>query len=205
MAQQAQNILNTRPSLYFIEAPSTMNEMLMANHLMKTSQDPRMKRWVLSTMISRTYYHNFVTHLLEAAYQREVYRIIDQGGSVVASTLSNIKKDVLTKFWGDTVEIIDGSELTWMRQPHYYMGLYPYTYSAGLTVATEVSRRLLEDPSAIEDWKNVLRAGGTKSPVELAQMAKVDITTDQPLLNTIKHIGDMIDQIIELTDQIEEA
>jgi oligoendopeptidase F len=205
MAQQAQNILNTRPSLYFIEAPSTMNEMLMANHLMKTSGDPRLKRWVLSTMISRTYYHNFVTHLLEAAYQREVYRIIDQGGSVVASTLSKIKKDVLTKFWGDTVEIIDGAELTWMRQPHYYMGLYPYTYSAGLTVATEVSRRLLEDPTAIEDWKNVLRAGGTKSPVELAQMAKVDITTDQPLLNTIEHIGNMIDQIIELTDQIETA
>ncbi len=205
LAQQAQNILNTRPSLYFIEAPSTMNEMLMANHLMKTSDDPRMKRWVLSTMISRTYYHNFVTHLLEAAYQREVYRIIDQGGSVVASTLSKITKDVLTKFWGDTVDIIDGAELTWMRQPHYYMGLYPYTYSAGLTVATEVSRRLLEDPTAIEDWKNVLLAGGTKSPVELAKMAKVDITTDQPLLNTIEHIGNMIDQIIELTDQIEKA
>lgn len=205
MAQQAQNILNTRPSLYFIEAPSTMNEMLMANHLMKTSDDPRMKRWVLSTMISRTYYHNFVTHLLEAAYQREVYRIIDKGGSVVASTLSKIKKDVLTKFWGDTVEINDGAELTWMRQPHYYMGLYPYTYSAGLTVATEVSRRLLEDPTAIEDWKNVLRAGGTKPPVELAKMAKVDITTDQPLLNTIEHIGNMIDQIVELTDQIENA
>lgn len=205
LAQQAQNILNTRPSLYFIEAPSTMNEMLMANHLMKTSDDPRLKRWVLATMISRTYYHNFVTHLLEAAYQREVYRIIDAGGSVVAQTLSKIKKDVLTKFWGDTVDIIDGAELTWMRQPHYYMGLYPYTYSAGLTVATEVSRRLLEDPSAIEDWKNVLKAGGTKSPVELAKMAKVDITTDQPLLNTIEHIGHMIDQIIELTDQIEKA
>ena len=205
MAQQAQNILNTRPSLYFIEAPSTMNEMLMANHLMKTSDDPRMKRWVLSTMISRTYYHNFVTHLLEAAYQREVYRIIDQGGSVVASTLNKIKKDVLTNFWGDTVDIVEGAQLTWMRQPHYYMGLYPYTYSAGLTVATEVSRRLLEDPTAIEDWKNVLRSGGTKTPVELAKMAKVDITTDQPLLNTIEHIGNMIDQIIELTDQIEKA
>ena len=205
MAQQAQNILNTRPSLYFIEAPSTMNEMLMANHLMKTSDDPRMKRWVLSTMISRTYYHNFVTHLLEAAYQREVYRIIDQGGSVVASTLSKIKKDVLTNFWGDTVDIVEGAQLTWMRQPHYYMGLYPYTYSAGLTVATEVSRRLLEDPTTIEDWKNVLRSGGTKTPVELAKMAKVDITTDQPLLNTIEHIGNMIDQIIELTDQIEKA
>ena len=203
LAQQEQNILNTRPSLYFIEAPSTMNEMLMANHLMKTSDDPRLKRWVLATMISRTYYHNFVTHLLEAAFQREVYRIIDAGGAVVAQTLSKIKKDVLTKFWGDTVEITEGAELTWMRQPHYYMGLYPYTYSAGLTIATEVSRRLLEDPSAIEDWKNVLKAGGTQSPVELAKMAKVDITTDQPLLNTIEHIGHLIDQIIELTVQIE--
>src|SRR5690606_1187458 len=45
LAQKNQNIFNTRPSLYFIEAPSTMNEMLMANYLMKESNDPRMKRW----------------------------------------------------------------------------------------------------------------------------------------------------------------
>ena len=203
LAQQAQNIFDTRPSLYFIEAPSTINEMLMANHLMKTADNPRLKRWVLSTMISRTYYHNFVTHLLEAAYQREVYNLIDQGGSVVAPVLNKLKKEVLEKFWGDTVILNEGAELTWMRQPHYYMGLYPYTYSAGLTIATEVSKRVSEDPSAIEDWKQVLMAGGTKTPVELAAMAKVDITTDQPLLNTIEHISQMIDEIIALTEEIE--
>ena len=36
----------------------------------------------------------------------------------------------------------EGAELTWMRQPHYYMGLYSYTYSAGLTIGTVVSQRL---------------------------------------------------------------
>ncbi len=92
LAHQYQNIFDSRPSLYFIEAPSTMNELLMANYLMKNTQDKRMRRWVLSTLISRTYYHNFVTHLLEAAYQREVYRIIDKGGSVQAPTLNKIKK-----------------------------------------------------------------------------------------------------------------
>ncbi len=202
-AQQAQNIYGTRPSTYFVEAPSTMNEMLMANYLMKNSEDPRMKRWVLSSMISRTYYHNFVTHLLEAHYQREVYKIIDAGGSVQASTLNELKRATLEKFWGDTVTINEGAELTWMRQPHYYMGLYPYTYSAGLTVATEVSKRVLEEGQpALDDWKNVLKAGGTKTPVELAQMAGVDITTDKPLLNTIAHIGDIIDQIVELTEEL---
>ena len=203
LAQQNQNIYDTRPSTYFVEAPSTMNEMLMANYLMKNSDDPRMKRWVLSSMISRTYYHNFVTHLLEAHYQREVYKIIDAGGSVQASKLNELKRATLEKFWGDTVVINEGAELTWMRQPHYYMGLYPYTYSAGLTVATEVSKRVLEEGQpALDDWKEVLKAGGTKTPVELAQMAGVDITTDAPLLNTISHIGNIIDQIVELTQEL---
>lgn len=204
LAQQYQNIFDTRPSLYFIEAPSTMNELLMANYLMKkNSDDKRMRRWVLSTLVSRTYYHNFVTHLLEAAYQREVYRIIDKGGSVTASTLNKIKREVLEKFWGDAVKINEGAELTWMRQPHYYMGLYPYTYSAGLTIATQVNKRYLEEgQKALEDWKEVLKAGGTKTPLELAQMAGVDITTEKPLLDTIQYIGDMIDEIIRLTDEI---
>ncbi|MEL3960818.1 oligoendopeptidase F [Lysinibacillus endophyticus] len=204
LANAEQNIFNARPSLYFIEAPSTMNEMLMANHLLSNSNDARFKRWVISTIIARTYYHNFVTHLLEAAYQRKVYEIINDGGSVNASILNKLKRDVLVDFWGDAVEITEGAELTWMRQPHYYMGLYPYTYSAGLTIATEVSQRILKEGTpAVNDWINVLKAGGTKTPVELAQMAGVDVTTDQPLRSTIQFISSLVDQLEELTTQLE--
>lgn len=203
-AQKHQSIFQSMASLYFIEAPSTMNEMLMANHLLSTSDDPKFKRWVLSSIVSRTYYHNFVTHLLEAAYQRKVYEQLDAGGSVNASLLNGIKRSVLEEFWGDAVEINEGAELTWMRQPHYYMGLYPYTYSAGLTISTQVAQRVLaEGQPAVDDWIAVLQAGGTKSPVELAQMAGVDITTDQPLRQTIAHIGELIEQIEQLTKEIE--
>ncbi len=204
LCYENQNVFDSNVSTYFVESPSTMNELLMANYLLKTNKDNRFRRWVLSSMIGHTYYHNFVTHLLEAAYQREVYRIIDKGGSVQASTLSDIKKSVLEKFWGDDVKIIEGAELTWMRQPHYYMGLYSYTYSAGLTIATEVSKRILkEGQPAIDDWKAVLKAGSTKTPSELAKMAGVDITTDKPLLDTIEYIGSIIDEIIKLTEEIE--
>ena len=204
LAQQNQNIFDTRPSLYFIEAPSTMNEMLMTNYLMDTVEDKRMKRWVLSTLLSRTYYHNFVTHLLEAHYQRKVYQIIEDGGSVQAPTLNKLKRDTLEEFWGDAAHINEGAELTWMRQPHYYMGLYPYTYSAGLTISTEASKRIKEEgQEAVDDRREVLKAGGTKKPVELAKMAGVDITTEKPLLNTIDYIGEIIDEIIELTEEID--
>lgn len=199
----AQSVFDTDVSGYFVEAPSTMNELLMGHYMLKTNPDKRFRRWVLSCMIGNTYYHNFVTHLLEAAYQREVYKIIDNGGSVQAETLNRIMRETLTKFWGDAVELPEGSELTWMRQPHYYMGLYSYTYSAGLTVATQACKRIEnEGQPAVDDWKKVLAAGGTKTPLELAKMAGVDISTDAPLLDTIETIGGMIDEICALTDEL---
>lgn len=199
-----QSVFDTEVSTYFVEAPSTMNELLMANYLTtQKSDDLRFKRWVLSSMISRTYYHNFVTHLLEAHFQREVYKIIDEGGSLQAEDLNRLKLSTLKQFWGDTVEMTEGAELTWMRQQHYYMGLYPYTYSAGLTISTAVNQRILkEGKPAIEDWKKVLKAGGTLNSVELAKLAGVDITTDKPLKDTVKFISDMIDEIIEISNTI---
>ncbi|UTH12789.1 oligoendopeptidase F [Macrococcus equipercicus] len=206
LANKHQNIFDASSSMYFVEAPSTANEMLMANYLLSESDDPKFKRWVISTIISRTYYHNFVTHLLEAAYQREVYNRVDAGENMTAPVLNAIKKDVIASFWGDAAEITEGAELTWMRQPHYYMGLYPYTYSAGLTISTLMAKRILEEGEpAVNDWIEVLKAGGSRPPVELAKMVGIDLSTDQPLKETIAYIGSLIDELERLTAEIEAA
>jgi len=199
-ANANQAILNTRPSMYFIEAPSTTNELLMANHLIKKAKTAREKRWLKSVMISRTYYHNFVTHLLEAAFQREVYRRVDQKQPLSANSLNQIKLDVLTKFWGEEVTIPSWAGLTWMRQPHYFMGLYPYTYSAGLTLGTKVSKMIENQEIKPQEWIEVLKAGGTKTPLELAKMVNVDLSTDKPLIEVIEEISLIIDDIINLTE-----
>ena len=203
LCNSAQSVFDTNISNYFVEAPSTMNELLLAHYLLKTAPDLRFRRWVLSCMISNTYYHNFVTHLLEADFQRKVYRIVDEGGSVNAETLNALMKETLQKFWGDAVEISDDAAHTWMRQPHYYMGLYSYTYSAGLTIGTQVCKRIEnEGETAVEDWKKVLSAGSTLDSIELAKTAGIDITTDAPLLDTISYIGEIIDEIERLTDEL---
>ena len=128
LAQQHQNLLDSEASMYFVEAPSTMNEMLMANYLFSNSEDPKFKRWVIGSILSRTYYHNMVTHLLEALTNvKYIAKLIMV--SHLRPVLNNIMRDVYEQFFGDAVELTDGTELTWMRQPHYYMGLYSYTYS----------------------------------------------------------------------------
>jgi oligoendopeptidase F len=170
LANANQAFLNTNVSRYFVEAPSTTNEIIMERYLLNKAEDDRQKLWVLATMISKTYYHNFVTHFLEACYQREVYRLIDKGESLTAEDLNRLFDQELEKFWQDSVELVDGSELTWMRQPHYYMGLYPYTYSAGLTIGTMVSDKIVNGGEEERDkWLEVLKSGSIASPMDTAK------------------------------------
>lgn len=204
LAQEAQPILASECSLYQVEAPSTCNELLLTRHLLEQKPgDLRFRRWVLASMVANTYYHNFVTHLLEAAYQREVYRALDAGKALQADDFSAIFREVLRAFWGEAVTLDEGSELTWMRQPHYYNGLYPYTYSAGLTIATVLSRRIFEEGRpAVEDWLRTLRAGGTLRPLEFAASAGVAIDTDAALRETIAYIGALIEEIEQLSARL---
>lgn len=200
----AQSLFDTNVSGYLIEAPSTMNELLLAQDLLRKNTDKRFRRWVLSSLIGHTYYHNFVTHLREAWYQREAMNIIEQGGAVNAETLSGIFRKNLETFWGDAVELTEGCELTWMRQPHYYMGLYSYTYSAGLTLATQAALNIAaEGESAVVRWRAMLEAGSTRDPLGLAAIAGIDLSTPDALEHTIAYISGIIDEIAALTEEID--
>ena len=201
----AQSLFDTNVSGYLIEAPSTMNELLLAQDLLRKNTDKRFRRWVLSSLIGHTYYHNFVTHLREAWYQREAMNIIEQGGAVNAETLSGIFRKNLETFWGDAVELTEGCELTWMRQPHYYMGLYSYTYSAGLTLATQAALNIAaEGESAVARWRAMLEAGSTRDPLGLAAIAGIDLSTPDALEHTIAYISGIIDEIAALTEEIDD-
>ncbi|MCA1030277.1 oligoendopeptidase F [Bacillus timonensis] len=195
LANKYQNISNTRPSTYFVEAPSTMNELILGQHLLSQTDDKRMKRWIVLQFLG-TYYHNFVTHLLEGEYQRRVYSLAEQGKPLTASTLCQIKGEVLSTFWGDSVTVDEQASLTWMRQPHYYMGLYPYTYSAGLTASTAVSQMIKEEGQPVIDrWLEVLKAGGTMSPLELLKHAGVDMSSPDPIRKAVAFVGSLIDEL----------
>lgn len=196
LAGKYQNLANTRPSTYFVEAPSTLNELLLADYLMEQTNDERMKRWIIDQLLG-TYYHNFITHLLEGEYQRRVYSLAEEGVPLTADILSREKQAALQNFWGDSVTIDEGASLTWMRQPHYYMGLYPYTYSAGLTVSTAVANRIRQEGKpAVEDWLNVLKSGGTLKPLDLIKKAGIDMSTPQPIEEAVDYVGSLIDQLL---------
>ena len=199
-----QSFFNAHMSTYYVEAPSTFNELLLSDYLERQFDNPRQKRFALAHRLTDTYFHNFITHLLEAAFQRKVYTLIEEGGTFGASKLNAIMKEVLTDFWGDAVEIDDDAALTWMRQAHYYMGLYSYTYSAGLVISTAGYLHLKNSENGARDWLELLKSGGSKTPLESAMIIGADISTDKPLRDTIQFLSDTVEQIIAYSKELEE-
>ncbi|QLB51518.1 oligoendopeptidase F [Streptococcus sanguinis] len=199
-----QSYFNAHMSTYYVEAPSTFNELLLSDYLEHQFDNPRQKRFALAHRLTDTYFHNFITHLLEAAFQRKVYTLIEEGGTFGASKLNVLMKEVLTDFWGDAVEIDDDAALTWMRQAHYYMGLYSYTYSAGLVISTAGYLHLKNDDNGARDWLELLKSGGSKTPLESAMIIGADISTDKPLRDTIQFLSDTVDQIIAYSEELGE-
>jgi oligoendopeptidase F len=200
LAMKHQRYVNTRPSMPFVEAPSIMNEMLLAQHILGRSQETRLRRSVIMQVLG-TYHHNFVTHLLEAELQRQVYALAEGGGSITAAVLNERKGRILSMFWGDAVEIDDGARMTWMRQPHYYMGLYPYTYSVGLVASTAMALRIQQEgQSAVQRWLEVLKAGGTRRPLELMELAGIDMRSPQPIHDAVAYVGRLIDELEQSFD-----
>ena len=197
-----QSYFNAHMSTYYVEAPSTFNELLLSDYLERQFDNPRQKRFALAHRLTDTYFHNFITHLLEAAFQRKVYTLIEEGGTFGVSKLNAIMKEVLTEFWGDAVEIDDDAALTWMRQAHYYMGLYSYTYSAGLVISTAGYLHLKNDENGARDWLELLKSGGSKTPLESAMIIGADISTDKPLRDTIQFLSDTVDQIIAYSNEL---
>ena len=179
----------------FVEAPSTGNELLLHAHLTRTAADERARRQATLQLLP-TYHHNFIRHLLEGELQRRMFARAEAGGGITANWLDAEQEEILATFWGDTLEIDEGAKMTWMRQPHYYSGLYSYTYSVGLTVATAAVPKIAAgDQAARDGWLAALAAGPTRTPQELALIAGVDMGTAAPLHAAAAFVGGLVDQL----------
>jgi oligoendopeptidase F len=195
LSAQNQRFINNSQSMLFVESPSTLVEHLVVNYLQKERSDPRLNRW-LNMYLMMSYHHNCATHVLEAELLRRLYKMVENKEPLTTSNISETKGKILSEFWGETVEIDEGAKLTWMRQPHYYMGLYPFTYSIGMSAATIIAQRIkIEGKGIGEQWTEVLKQGGNIKGLDLYKMVDLDMSTTSIIKQTITHVGTIVDHL----------
>lgn len=195
LAGRNQVISNTRPTLFFIEAPSTANELIFGQHLLATNTDPRLRRWVILQSLG-TFTHNMVTHLLEAHFEQRLYDLAEEGKPLTLPTILRVQREVFERFYAGAVEVDENAAWYWAQQPHFYTGLYPYTYAAGLSCGVSIAENIQrEGQPAVDRWLRTLKAGGTLPPVELMRQAGVDMTTPDPIRKAVAFFGTLVDEL----------
>jgi oligoendopeptidase F len=89
-----------------------------------------------------------------------------------------------------------------MEFPHFYLltGLYLHTYAAGLVCAAEVTARIqAEGQPAVERWLDTLRLGSSRSSLDLARHAGVDMTRPEPVRRAVAWFSSLVDELERLT------
>ena len=195
LAARNQRIGDTRATRFFIEAPSTANQMLMGRHILSTTNDPRMRRWV-STQFLQVFIHNMVTHLLQGHLERRLYQLAEAGKPLTLAAIETAQGEIYERFYGGTVAVDEAMRLDWMTVPHYHTGLYPFTYAAGLACGHAVVDAIVrEGAPAAERWIATLKAGGTLPPLELMAMAGVDMRKPAPLARAVDYFGELVREV----------
>ncbi len=195
LAGRNQVISNTRTGLVFVEAPSTCNELILGRHIVDSTDDPRLRRWVILQFLG-TFTHNMVVHLLEAHFEQRLYDLAEAGKPLTLSTILQVQNEVFERFYSGSVVVDDAARLYWAQQPHFYTGLYPYTYAAGLSCSYGVAEAIRQEGQpAVERWLRTLKAGGTQRPIELMQMAGVDMTNPDPIRRAVAFFGSLVDEL----------
>jgi oligoendopeptidase F len=138
-----------------------------------------------------------VTHLLEAHFEDRLYALAEAGQPLTLATILDVQAAVFEQFFGDMVVIDDAARLYWAQQPHFYLGgLYPYTYSAGLTGAYSVAEAIrLEGRPAVDRWLRTLEAGVTCSSVELLRQVGVDLADEAPIQRAVGYFGTLVNEL----------
>ena len=83
-----------------------------------------------------------------------------------------------TELFGDSVEITDGYRMWWSYVPHFINTPgYVYAYAYGQLLALSVySRYAAEGAEFVPRYLELLSAGGSRSPEELAAIVGIDLT-----------------------------
>ena len=180
--------------IFVAEVASTVNEVLLLKHLLNTSTDLRLKKYLLSyytDMIKSTLFRQ----TMFAEFEYISHTAVENGTPLTSDYLCGEYLKLNQKYYGE--DIVSDTEISWewARIPHFYNSFYVYKYATGIISAISIAERIsTEGETAVNDYKKFLSSGGSNSPVELLKIAGVDLTDKKAYNVAMKSFKDALDE-----------
>ncbi len=184
--------------IFVAEVASTVNEVLLLKYLLKTTQDEKLKKYLLNyfmDMIRTTLFRQ--TQFAE--FEEKAHAMAEGGEPLNKDNLSALYLELNKKYYGDAVVHDENIAIEWARIPHFYRSFYVYKYATGITAAICIANRILrEGETAVADYKKFLSGGCSQDPVSLLRIAGADLASEAPFKAAMAEFGDALEKFSSL-------
>ncbi|MBF2052260.1 MAG: hypothetical protein IGS03_02205 [Candidatus Sericytochromatia bacterium] len=192
------HILQIMPPLFLAETASTLNEYLLADHLLASHGDSASQRYFLAEFIQRMM-NGLYRQSLISAFEVQAH---EQGAAagLDADALTALWQQLASQRYGEALETLPQEQYAWSRIPHIFMmPFYCYNYTlSNLIVLALIDQYRQDRAHFLPRYRRFLRSGGAALPQELLQMLGLDLNQPAFYRQAFGVLQDLLDRLESL-------
>jgi oligoendopeptidase F len=174
---QPQGVFHQSTPLTLAETASVFGEELVFGRMLTEVDDDERRLGLLAERVDgaiatvfRQMAMNRFEHLIHTRRRAE--------GELASDRINDTWVETQAELFGDSIEITAGYRMWWSYVPHFINTPgYVYAYAYGLLLALSVySRYLHQGDPFVPRYIELLSAGGSRSPEQLAEIVGIDLT-----------------------------
>ncbi len=185
-------------STFIAEIPSTSLELILQDYMTERAESDDERLYYLGSALEGMR-GTFFRQTMFAEFELSLYEAVERGEALSGEKISQIYGEILKRYHGhdDGVVVIDDLYTNeWMFIPHFYFNMYVYQYATSQTAGTALYAKIKEEGAlGVENYKNLLRAGGSDYPYVLLTNAGVDMAKPDPYRAVIVKMNDIMDEM----------
>lgn len=184
---------NSNYQIFVAEIASTVNEMLLANYLLKES-DEKTQILVLNNLLD-LFKATIYRQTMFAEFEKKMVLDSKKGIILTSDYLCDNYYKLVKEYFGNNVIIDKEIQNEWARIPHFYYDFYVYKYATGLSIASYIATEIFKgNQEMLKNYREFLKIGGRMNPRESLMTLGIDITKKDVVLNAIKLFDSYIEK-----------
>jgi oligoendopeptidase F len=205
-AKQEQPYQTAGYATFIAEIPSTSLELILEQYMVEQADSIDEKLFYLGSGLE-SLRGTFFRQAMFAEFELALYETVERGEPLTGAGISAIYRDIVRRYHGHDEGVVLVDDLytnEWMFVRHFFLNMYVFQYATSLTAGTALYEKIVtEGEAGVENYKNLLRAGGSDYPYNLLVEAGVDMATPAPYRAVVNRMNAIMDEMEVLLAQKE--
>lgn len=198
LSNKTQPVPYTRYRTFVAEVASTFNESLLIEHLLSKATD-KIERAKLINHFLEQFRSKVYRQTMFAEFEYLTHKMAEEGQTLTADALNDVYYKLNEQYFGNDIVIDKEISVEWARIPHFFYDFYVYQYATGYSAAIALSRKVLkEGDKAVKKYLKFLGGGCSLTPIELLEVAGVNMASPEPINDALALFGSLVDELEQL-------